>query len=292
MKSPVSLVEVSCNICNSKAEEIISKAGIGNIVRCKKCGLFYRNPRLSDKDEINKYKHKVYDDSSILIEDKSKKEIFISILNNLEHHKGKILDIGCADGYFLALARERGWEPYGIEISDFLLRKARESLGGKYVFGVPLKMVNFPPNYFDVISMWDVLDHLMDPLGELIEIRRILRKKGLLIIRVRNMSFHILIAKLVKKNLFRIIKNPTIIHLYGFNNKNMKVLLEKANLSKLKIGNSKLTLGDPYSQIKFLDGYSINFIKRIYYASSELISFISSKSILISPSMIVYAEKK
>jgi ubiquinone/menaquinone biosynthesis C-methylase UbiE len=292
MKSPVSLVGVSCNICNSTAEEIISKAGIGNIVRCKKCGLFYRNPRLSDKDEINKYKHKIYDDSSILIEDKSKKEIFVSILNNLEHYKGKILDIGCADGYFLAFARERGWEPYGIEISDFLLRKARESLGGKYVFGVPLKMVNFPPNYFDVISMWDVLDHLMDPLGELIEIRRILKKKGLLIIRVRNMSFHILINKLVKKNLFRIIKNPTVIHLYGFNNKNIKVLLEKVNLSMLKIGNSKLTLGDPYSQIKFLDSYSINFIKKIYYASSELISFISSKNMLISPSIIVYAEKK
>ena len=292
MKSPVSLVEVSCNICNSKAEKIISKTDIGNIVRCKKCGLFYRNPRLSDRDEIDKYKHQIYDESYGLVKDKSKKEIFVSILNKLEHHKGKILDIGCADGYFLALARERGWEPYGIEISDFLLRKARESLGGKQIIGVPLKMANFPPNSFDVISMWDVLDHLMDPLGELIEIRRILKKKGLLIIRVRNMSFHILIAKLVKKNLFRIIKNPTIIHLYGFNNKNMKVLLEKANLSKLKIGNSKLTLGDPYSQIKLLDGYSINFIKRIYYASSELISFISSKSILISPSMIVYAEKK
>lgn len=37
MNCPVSLVEVSCNICNSKAEEIISKTGIGNIVRCKKC---------------------------------------------------------------------------------------------------------------------------------------------------------------------------------------------------------------------------------------------------------------
>lgn len=292
MKSPVSLVEVSCNICNSKAEEIISKTNIGNIVRCKKCGLFFRNPRLSDRDEIDKYQHQIYDDSHSLVENKSKKEIFVSTLNKLEHHKGKILDIGCADGYFLALARERGWEPYGIEISDFLLRKARESLGGKQITGVPLKMANFPSNSFDVISMWDVLDHLMDPLGELIEIRRILKKKGLLIIRVRNIEFHILIAKLFKKNLFGIIKKPTIFHLYGFNNKNMKVLLEKANLSKLKIGNSKLRLGDPYSQIKFLGGFGTIFIKRIYYAFSQLISFISSKSILISPSMIVYAEKK
>jgi len=292
MKSPVSLVEVSCNICNSTAEEIISKTDIGNIVRCKKCGLFYRNPRLSDRDEIDKYKHQIYDESYGLVEDKSKKEIFVSILNKLEHHKGKILDIGCADGYFLALARERGWEPYGIEISDFLLRKARESLGGKQIIGVPLKMANFPPNSFDVISMWDVLDHLMDPLGELIEIGRILKNKGLLIIRVRNMAFHLQMNKLFKKNLLGIIKRPATFHLYGFNNKNIKVLLEKANLSKLKIGNSKLRLGDPYSQIKLLDGYSINFFKSIYYASSELISLISSKSILISPSMIVYAEKK
>lgn len=292
MKSPVSLVEVSCNICNSKAEEIISKTNIGNIVRCKKCGLLYRNPRLSARDEKDKYKHQIYDESCGFIEDKSKKEIFVSILNKLKHSKGKILDIGCADGYFLALARERGWEPYGIEVSDFLLRKARESLGGKQIIGVPLKMANFPPNFFDVISMWDVLDHLMNPLEELIEIGRILKKKGLLIIRVRNMAFHVLMNKLFKKNLLGIIKKPTIFHLYGFNHKNMKVLLEKANLSKLKIGNSKLTLGDPYSQIKVLDGSSINFFKSIYYASSELISLISSKSILISPSIIVYAEKK
>lgn len=292
MKSPVSLVEVSCNICNSKAEDIISKTDIGNIVRCKKCGLLYRNPRLSARDEIDKYKHQIYDESCGFVEDKSKKEIFVSILNKLEHHKGKILDIGCADGYFLALARERGWEPYGIEISDFLLRKARESLGGKQIIGVPLKMANFPPNSFDVISMWDVLDHLMDPLGELIEIGRILKKKGLLIIRVRNTAFHVLMNKLFKKNVLGIIKRPTIFHLYGFNNKNIKVLLEKANLSKLKIGNSKLRLGDPYSQIKFLDRSSINFFKSIYYTSSELMSLISSKSILISPSMIVYAEKK
>jgi len=291
MKSPVNLVEVSCNICNSEAEKIISKTDIGNIVRCKKCGLFYRNPRLSDKDEINKYQYQIYDDSYSLIEDKSKKEIFVSILKKLEDYKGKILDIGCANGYFLTLARERGWEPYGIEISDFLLRKARESLGGKYVFGVPLKMAKFPPDSFDVISMWDVLDHLMDPLGELREIRRILKKKGLLIIRVRNMSFHILTNKLFKKNLFGIIKKPTVFHLYGFNNKNIKVLLDKANFSKIKIGNSKLTSGDPYSQIKFLRGCGINFIKRIYYAFSQLISFISSKTILISPSIIIYAEK-
>ena len=241
---------------------------------------------------FGRYKHQIYDESYNLVKDNSKKEIYLSILNKLEYNKGKILDIGCAAGYFLTLARDRGWEPYGIEISDFHLKKARENLGRKQIIGVPLKMASFPPNSFDVITMWDVLDHLTDPLGELKEIGKILKKKGLLIMRVRNMAYHILMNRLFKKNLLGIIQNPTTFHLFGFNNKNMKVLLEKANLSKPRIRNSKLTLGDPNFQIKFLNDYSINFIKKIYYASSELISFISSKSILISPSIIVYAEKK
>jgi hypothetical protein len=68
-------------------------------------------------------------------------------------------------------------------------------------------------------------------------------------------------------------------------------LLEKANFSKIKIKNSKLTTGDPYSQMGFLGNKSMRLIKTIYSAFSKLMSLISLGRILISPSMIVYAEK-
>jgi len=291
MSSPSHLVEVRCNICNSKEREIISQADTGNIVRCRRCGLFYRSRRLSDDDEISKYKNRLHDDSFCSIENAAKKEIFVSVLNRLEHHKGRILDIGCSNGFFLNLAKKRGWEPYGIEISDYFLRKTRESLGEKHIFGVPLKMAEFHSNFFDVITMWDVLDHLIDPLSELMEINRILKTKGLLIIRVRNMSFHTLINKLFKKDFLGIVKKPTVFHLYGFSNHNLRILLDKSHFTKVKMENSKLTVGDPYSQIVFLENFTINFIKRVYWASSEFVKFISFRNLLISPSIMVYAEK-
>lgn len=291
MKPSFKLIEVECNVCNSDDKEVISKADIGNIVRCRKCGLFYRSPRLSDKDEIDKYKYKVYDDLYFDAINKAKKEIFIYTLKKLDQYKGRILDIGCSYGYFLALAKQRGWEPYGVEISENFYKKATDNLGERYIFDVPLKEARFQSDFFDVVTMWDVLDQLMDPLGELKEIRRILKRKGLLIIRVRNMSYHLLLNKLIKKNLLGIIKEPTVFHLYGFNNQNIKTALDKVHYSRIKIKNSKLTMGDPYSQIKFLGNYSLSFIKKIYWVFSEFVSFLSSQSLLISPSIIAYAEK-
>ena len=291
MRSPDNLTEVKCNICNSNDAEIISSAGIGNIVRCNRCGLFFRTPRLSDTAEADKYRHQVYDESYSDAIGKAKKDIYISTLKKIGGLRGKILDVGCANGYFLSLAREQGWDPYGIEISEFLLRKARENLGEKQIFGVPLKNARFPSDFFDVITLWDVLDHLMDPLAELSEIRRILKKNGVLIIRVRNMSFHIFMNRLFQKKKFRTFKRLAVFHLYGFNNKNIKVLLEKANFSKIKIKNSKLTIGDPYSQIRLLGNKSMRVIKTIYSAFSKLTSLISLRKILISPSIIVHAEK-
>jgi 2-polyprenyl-3-methyl-5-hydroxy-6-metoxy-1,4-benzoquinol methylase len=291
MKSPNHLTEVKCNICGSNDAGIIFPAGIGNIVRCNKCGLFYRTPRLSDAAEADKYRHQIYDESYSGAISKAKKDVYISTLKKLGSLRGKILDVGCSEGYFLTLAREQGWNPYGIEISELLLRRARENLGEKQIFGEPLKNARFPSDFFDVITLWDVLDHLMDPLAELTEIRRILKKDGLLVIRVRNVSFHTFMNKLSQKKRFRTFKSLTVFHLYGFNNKNIKNLLEKANFSKIKIKNSKLTTGDPYSQMGFFGNKSIRLIKTIYSAFSKLMSLISLGRILISPSIIVYAEK-
>ena len=291
MSSLNHLVEVRCNLCNSEEREIISRADIGNIVRCNICGLFYRNPRLSDEDEISKYRDHVYGDSHCPILHKARNEIYITGLKRIEPYKGRILDIGCSDGFFLKLAQQKGWTPYGIEISNFFLRKARENLGDKHVFDVPLRMVKFPSNSFDAITMWDVLDQLTDPWSELIEINRILKKGGLLVVRVRNMSFHLAADKLFKRTLWGIVRSPSTFHLYGFNNRNLKTMLKKAHFSKIKVENSRLTKGDPYSQLKFFRNFSINLIKKIYWVSSGLTGLLTFKNLLISPSIIAYAEK-
>jgi SAM-dependent methyltransferase len=291
MKYPLSLKGVLCNICNLKAEVIIMKTDLGNIVRCKKCGLYYRSPRLSDEDEISRYKNVGYDDAYCKLLDRSRKDLYLAVLEDIEAYKGKLLDVGCADGYFLSLAQERGWAPYGLEISDYYLKKAKNNLSEKNVFGVPLKIANFPSEYFDAVTLLDVLDHLGDPLGELEEIGRILKKKGMLIARVRNGAFHVFLDRLFEKYASGIIPAPTVFHLYGFGRRTLNILLKKADFSNIRIENSKLTRGNPYHQTKKLDRDMINIIKKTYSAFAEVVSLLSRKNVLISSSLMIYAKK-
>jgi len=292
MKASIDLKEINCNICRSQAKKIIRKTDLGNIVRCKNCGLFYRSPRLSDEDEIRRYKNLGYDDAYCEILNRSRKDLYLAVLEDIEAYKGKLLDVGCADGTFLGLAQKRGWEPYGVEISDFYLEKAKKNLNEKSVFGVPLKIAKFPSDFFDAITLLDVLDHLGDPRGELEEIARILKKKGMLIARVRNGAFHVFLDRLFKKNVFGIIPVSTVFHLYGFDRHTLAILLKKAKFSNIRIENSKLTGGNPYYQTKFLERYMINIIKRTYSAFAEVVSLLSRKYVLISSSLMIYAKKK
>jgi len=292
MKYRLSLKEVPCNICNLKAEQIIMQTDLGNIVRCKKCGLFYRSPRLSDEDEIRRYKNLGYDDAYCEILNRSRKHLCLAVLKGIESHKGRLLDVGCGDGFFLNLAQKRGWEPYGVEISNFHLEKAKRNLGEKNIFDVPLKSAKFPSDFFDAITLLDVLDHLTDPLGELKEVGRILKKNGLLAVRVRNGAFHVLLNRLFEKNVFGIIPVSTVFHLYGFDRHTLKILLKKAGFADVRVENSMLTGGNPYYQTKYLEEHMIQIIKRIYSAFSEVIGFLSHKTLLVSSSLMVYAEKK
>jgi 2-polyprenyl-3-methyl-5-hydroxy-6-metoxy-1,4-benzoquinol methylase len=100
--------------------------------------------------------------------------------------QGKLLDVGCATGVFLALARDAGWEPYGVDISSYATAFAQERLALKNVMAGTLREVHFPAAFFDAVTLLDVFEHLPEPLTELYEIHRILKKGGLLLINTPN----------------------------------------------------------------------------------------------------------
>ncbi|NOT63036.1 MAG: class I SAM-dependent methyltransferase [Acidobacteria bacterium] len=105
---------------------------------------------------------------------------------------GKALDVGCGDGEFLASLKSNQWDTYGLEFSAAACALARSK--GINVEQVDLINSDFPSYFFDVVTMWHVLEHLSDPLSALHKAKKILKDDGLLVIEVPNsdcLTFHL-----------------------------------------------------------------------------------------------------
>ena len=100
--------------------------------------------------------------------------------------KGKILDVGCATGFFLSGIRQNcAWEVYGLETGKGAGAYARKKLGLK-IKEVPLERAGYPKDFFDAIHLNNVLEHVLDPAAVLAEAGRILAPGGRLYLAVPN----------------------------------------------------------------------------------------------------------
>ena len=158
------------------------------IMRCSTCGLLFVSPRPTPTEITQYYPYEKYQPFDVAIADKPwLHRRHSSYIQNkrcrfVERAKtgGRLLDVGCATGNFLAQIRERGnWEVYGVEISREAVEYARQRLHLN-VFHGTLEEAHHSSDFFDVVTMWSVLEHLHDPLETLREVRRILRPDGIL----------------------------------------------------------------------------------------------------------------
>jgi len=195
-----------CNLCgNTNAAPIIydlpdfllhRNEVSATFVKCVSCGLVYQNPRPTFAEMATHYPpdYESYapepdaENSSWLLRQAirygvAKRGRYVTRYK----HAGRLLDVGCATGIFLQGIRNCGnWEPYGVEINEHVAHIAQEH--GLDVRLGTLEQAGFADGFFDVVTLWDVLEHLHDPAGSLREIYRILKSDGLLVIRVPNAS--------------------------------------------------------------------------------------------------------
>lgn len=234
-----------CNLCGSshsinayELEDLLLDRleTRATIVQCLECGLLYQNPRPSIEemqayypDDYQPYQVDIHNQSYIL-----RKAIefgYQSRIHNITDFKsqGKLLDIGCAGGEFLEHFRKiPGWIVSGVELNPFASQVARDK--GLEIFTGTLEQAHFPDHSFDVITMWDVLEHLHDPKGTLQEIRRILKPGGLVALRLPNGDSW---DRLLFGRFWSGFDAPR--HLYIFTHATMKEILKKTGFSLLRM---------------------------------------------------------
>ncbi len=123
--------------------------------------------------------------------------------------RGDLLDIGCGRGLFLDIMKRDGWRVTGVEFSE----ETASYAAGVYDINVisPQAMMVLPDESYDVITIFHVLEHMQDPAAVVRTCRRLLKKNGLLVIAVPNLSS--LQADVGKSNWFHL---DVPYHLYHF----------------------------------------------------------------------------
>lgn len=177
-----------CNLCGGHKAKLLQRLDKGNAVKCKNCGLIFVDPmpEINDYDEI--YGEKYYEGgwrfskrgyTDPLLQDiqiKGYKRELKEVEKFLDG-KGRVLDIGCGDGSWLHVAKVNGWDTFGVESSEY----SRNIAINKYdlnVIGGTFEEATFPNEYFDLIVMRHLIEHLRTPLQSLEICNRILKRGG------------------------------------------------------------------------------------------------------------------
>lgn len=218
--------KIVCPGCSSSAN-FWDKKGQYNIYSCINCKLVFVYPLPNPESVYNEdYFSGAKGGFGYVDYDKDKEPMiptfnkYLDLFTKFGKTEGDLFDIGAATGFFMNLARIRGYNVSGVEMSKHAAEIAQKN--GLKVFVGDLMSLHLKDNVYDVVTMLDVLEHMTDPFTELIEVKRILKKGGLLVVNSPNgQSF---LAKFLKSK-WHLVLPPE--HLYYFSPKNLSEYLEK-----------------------------------------------------------------
>jgi 2-polyprenyl-3-methyl-5-hydroxy-6-metoxy-1,4-benzoquinol methylase len=179
----------SCIVCKGHAFIPYLKSQKYSITRCLTCGLRFLEPQPTAKELAALYSQDYFISqnagvrgySEYVSEASNHRRTFRNRLRLLPRPErgSSLMDLGAATGFFVEQARLAGWDAQGIEPSAWASRHARETLG-QPVFTGTLGEAQVPESSFDVVTMWEVIEHLPDPRTLLAGVTSILKPGGYL----------------------------------------------------------------------------------------------------------------
>ena len=241
-----------CPVCSSTDYvKIFSKEG-GTYVKCRSCSMVYLNPVFKDEAIIEYYKTNHTEQAEVVESDTD--NFYVNIYNGgldsiqkVVTNIYNILDVGCSSGTFLDLAKKRGLNTYGIELNKSEFEFAKNK--GHMVYNDLLENISFETK-FDIITMWDVFEHIVDGEFYLNCMKNLLSSEGVIFLQIP--SSDSLAARILQEhcNMFDGLEH---VNLYGVGTIKklatqcgLEVLALKTVISEIGVMNNFLNYDNPY----------------------------------------------
>lgn len=247
MKKTDDVVSVRCNLCGADDYTVVYDSTVSGtvptvedytstvkrygrfhrLISCRACGLVYANPRDAG---IKDFYRKVTDEA--YLESWEERAVtFRKHLKILAEHKperGRLLDLGCYAGIFLNEAKKDGYDVTGVEISEWAADYAKKKTQARVLSG-SWDEVSFPEGSFDVVTMWDIVEHLEDPSACLKKVRGWLKEGGIIAISTHDIKGWF--AGLMGRRYLWLMR----FHIYHFEPKTLKEMLARNGFEVLSI---------------------------------------------------------
>jgi 2-polyprenyl-3-methyl-5-hydroxy-6-metoxy-1,4-benzoquinol methylase len=224
-----------CLICRGKKLIDLKRYPNAFLVKCDTCGFIFSKSIPSMEELTEHYREYSYGQETYLSPVTVKR--FNELLDEFEKYRitNRILDVGCGAGFFLQSAIKRGWEVYGTEYSETAVQLCRRK--GITMFQGILDSKKFGGMEFDVITSLEVIEHINNPLAEMLNIASLLRKGGLYFSTTPNFNG---LLRYYLKDKYNIIVYPE--HLCYYTPKTLNYLYKKSGLKRIKIFTSGISI--------------------------------------------------
>lgn len=223
----------ACIVCGVASPEPLATYRRAHLVRCRECGLVFADRDPSDGElaaNYGAYSRADYD-SQIT------RQRYRELLDGFEPYRetGRILDMGCGIGFFLEEVQARGWEAHGSEFEP----RAVEIVRGKglHCAQAPISTETFEPGSFDVITAFEVVEHLRDPLSEAKTVARALRPGGLFYCTTPNFAS---LSRRLLRDRWSVIAYPE--HLTYFTPATLRSWLARVGLAPVRLTTTGISL--------------------------------------------------
>lgn len=265
----------SCLICKSSKNRVIfNEFGI-DILRCLGCGhVFSSYERKQDYDGYfgcQSLKQEEY-----FWWNKARQKMYHNFCSKFIAGKsGKLLDVGCGMGYFVKYLSSfsPSWQVFGYEISQQAVEYTQDKLGLKNIFCGRVEKSDFEKKSFDIITLWDVLEHLSNPDVMLSYLNSILKDEGMLFIHTPNINIQLLKAKL-KKFFFGLRENLHYLeakdHLNIYSPKTIKILLNRSGFNRIKFIHL-----EPIQSVSGSKNRILKFVKNLWSCWARLLFYLT-----------------